>query len=699
MGQKESDIMGLELYFKMKDFFNSYQVSLKEKGSKLMDECLLKFYTDQWEEYQFSSKVINGVCSYLNRHWVRKQLEDNKKEDVYEIYQLALVTWRDNMFAHLHKQTTNAILKLISRERCGETINKRLVSSVKDCYVQLGLNVEDPTAMGQNLSVYKDSFQNEFLEDTERFYILESVEFLRENTVTEYIKKVEQRLKEEENRVLEYLHESTRQPLLDTCHKVLIKQHLELFYAEFQNLLNADKKEDLGRMFSIVSRIPDALCELSNLLENHICIQGVAAIEKLGQEALNDPKIYVTTILDVHRKYKALVLTSFNNRSGFMAGLDKACAKFINNNAVTKIANNSNKSPELLANYCDILLKKSSKNPEEAELEDTLNEVIVVFKYIEDKDVFQKFYSKMLAKRLVQQTSASDDAEASMISKLKQACGWEYTSKLQKMFQDIGVSKDLNENFKTHLDNSMESLDMDFSIQVLSSGSWPFHQSWIFSLPPQLERCVNRFTVFYSGQHQGRKLNWLLHMSKGELVTNCFKNKYTLQASTLQMSVLLAFNEADTWTVLKLAEVTQIKMDILIQVLQILLKCKLLVGPNPDIMDINPDSTVTLYHGYKNKKLRVNINIPVKTEQRQEIEVTHKNIEEDRKLIIQAAIVRIMKMRKQLKHQQLMTEVLNNISSRFKPKIQVIKKCIDILIEKEYLERQEEQKDTYNYLA
>ena len=44
---------------------------------------------------------------------------------------------------------------------------------------------------------------------------------------------------------------------------------------------------------------------------------------------------------------------------------------------------------------------------------------MVIFKYVEDKDVFQKFYSKMLAKRLVQQNSASDDAEASMISKLK----------------------------------------------------------------------------------------------------------------------------------------------------------------------------------------------------------------------------------------------------------------------------------------
>lgn len=114
---------------------------------------------------------------------------------------------------------------------------------------------------------------------------------------------------------------------------------------------------------------------------------------------------------------------------------------------------------------------------------------MVVFKYIEDKDVFQKFYSKMLAKRLCHHMSASDDAEASMISKLKQACGFEYTSKLQRMFQDIGVSKDLNEQYKTYVKGLREATrqqtgnEIDFSILVLSSGSWPFNQSFTFSLP------------------------------------------------------------------------------------------------------------------------------------------------------------------------------------------------------------------------
>ena len=93
---------------------------------------------------------------------------------------------------------------------------------------------------------------------------------------------------------------------------------------------------------------------------------------------------------------------------------------------------------------------------------------MTVFKYVEDKDVFQKFYSRMLAKRLVNFTSASDDAETSMIGKLKEACGFEYTNKLQRMFQDMQISKDLNDSYKgwNEKNPSDKGSNVDFSVQV-----------------------------------------------------------------------------------------------------------------------------------------------------------------------------------------------------------------------------------------
>jgi len=78
---------------------------------------------------------------------------------------------------------------------------------------------------------------------------------------------------------------------------------------------------------------------------------------------------------------------------------------------------------------------------------------------------------------------------------------------------------------------------------------------------------------------------------------------------------------------------------------------------------------------------------------------TQKKIEEDRKHMIEAAVVRIMKARKTMQHAQLVVEVTKQLQSRFRPNPLFIKKRIESLIDREYLERSQQDRKTYNYLA
>jgi cullin 1 len=474
-------------------------------------------------------------------------------------------------------------------------------------------------------------------------------------------------------------------------------------------------------MYKLLYRIPDGLEPLRTKFEAHVRRSGLMAVEKVAQASEQvDPKNYVDALLEVNTQYSALVEKAFSGEAEFVRSLDNACREYVNRNDVCK--KNSARSPELLSKHADNVLKRSQKSSEEDDMEEKLNQVMTIFKYIEDKDVFQKFYSKMLAKRLVHGTSASGDAETSMISKLKDSSGFEYTNKLQRMFQDMQTSKDLNKGYEEHQKNALSGNNgIDTTYQILGAGFWPLQPpNTTFAPPNLLVKAYERFTHYYGDKHGGRKLTWLWNLCKGEIRANYVKmNKvpYTFQVSTYQMAILLLFNDSDSHTYDDIASTTMLQKETLDPSIAIMLKAKVLTA-SPE-GKTEPGTTYSLNYGFKNKKIKVNLNIAIKAEQKQEAEETHKTIEEDRKMLMQvsldkslfrasveftltkktsqSAIVRIMKSRKTMKHNLLVSETIQQIKSRFSPKVGDIKKCIDILLEKEYLERLEG--DELGYLA
>lgn len=595
---------------------------------------------------------------------------------------------------HKKWRLTNALLRQVERQRNGEIVDVGMLKTVIGSFVTLGLSQGE--GRPPELLVYRTGFEQMFLSETSRFYRTESAEYIAQNGVTDYMKKVEIRLREEEERVQRYLHPTTEYSLQVNCYQALIVNQVQAFEGIFDELLRRDQKDDLKRMYRLLCNVVMLLPNFRTKFEQFVKNKGLEATEGLAKGGEVDADTYFKAILDVHDSCVSVVRDCFAGEAKMHAALDKACSSFVNSNAVT--GTSLSKSPALVAQHTHRLLNKGAKGHQEGRLEQDLDGVMVIFKYLTDKDVFQKFYSKHLAGRLVQQTSASDDAELYMITKLKEACGYEYTSALQRMFQDVNVSKEINTSFSEYLE--LESFHptekIDFSAMVLGSVHWPVSKSTSgFKPPKSLQSYINQFNHYYTEKFsQGRKLDYLWNMSRAELTTKCFDQRYTLMTSAWQAAILMAFNEVDdaTLTYDELRDITDISDELLKPNLTLLGKAKV-------VLPLEGGKAYKINQGFKSKKLKFNLNVPIKTEQKQENNEVLQSVQQEREIKIQAAIVRIMKARKQLKHALLIQAVIEQIRSRFKPAVPDIKKAIDVLIDKEYLERVEGQKDLYQYLA
>eukprot|EP00759_Apiculatamorpha_spiralis_P052918 PhF_6_TR6057/c0_g1_i1/m.8775/K03347/CUL1, CDC53; cullin 1 len=506
-----------------------------------------------------------------------------------------------------------------------------------------------------------------------------------------------------------YLDRSSEKAVVKCLVKVLVEAKVDVILSRFNEWLNANKMDDLKRMFRLLSRSENCLDPLRKLIEDRIDADGRDEMQKADtKDPMNFVLSYVDIISTVHYKFEQIVNTVFDKHPLFVQALEKGCKKFINNNVHTA-KDGTKKSAEFVAKYMHYTMKTNTGSVNDTERQILTG--IKIFSFLEDKDVFLSIYSTFLSKRLIFRTSVSSECEEQAISKLKEICGHERTYRLQRMFTDCNMSKEMNEKFRAWASTKPESAEVNletFHVEVLTSGSWPaIGNSTAVTLPKEIAVAHIMFENHYKEERTGRKLTWTTVYSNGVLKTNYTRKPYDLHVLSSHLVVLYnVFNtcglEGDQMPWVKqqmiLAKCPMDEKELNFT-LGALVKLKLLLlgeGANAQCFALNPAVA------FKDKKVLVHQLVGTRSDVEPQPDETHQGmrmVEEDRKYAIQAAIVRVLKNRKLIGHQALVSEVIDQLKNSFQPTVADIKRNIDTLIEKEYMERRTEDGGYYEYIA
>lgn len=282
--------------------------------------------------------------------------------------------------------------------------------------------------------LYAEIFEKPFLKATREYYSGQAKILLDQNDCSTYMEKVLALMEIESDRLKDLIPESSHRKLIKEFESCMVGEHMDFLQIECRSMVENEKRRDLHNMYRLMMPIDSGLKALVGQVEAHIKQKGLQTIRCLNPKEENYVRSFVENMLKVYDHYLHLIEDVFESHKDFVTALDMACTEVINHREDNRAPC---RSPEILSRYFDNLLKKSSRMSCETEIEEKLSSAIQIFKYINDKDVFQKFYAKMLAKRLIYAQYMSLDMEEMMINKLKQACGYEFTSKLHRMFTDI----------------------------------------------------------------------------------------------------------------------------------------------------------------------------------------------------------------------------------------------------------------------
>ena len=674
-----------ELYQRHGETIENYLIThvlpaLIEKRTNGSATLLLTELQLRWSNHQIMNKWLKRFFTYLDRYYV-------KHHSVPTLSQAGLRCFRTKIYDGIKTDTTAAVLTLVNDERSGMIIDKSLIKSIVELYEHMGMGA---------LEAYISDLEEPLLSNSREYYIQKRTEWINDST-PDYLIKAENVINEERARVAEYLNSSTESKLLRVVDEEILTAAqstlLEKESSGCRALLQNDKSSDLQRMFRLFQRLENGLPPMASIVQDFITTMGSDIIGRRearlesGEKDKNDDPDFVTSLISLHEKFIAVIKNDFSGNALFQKALKEAFVEIVNR-AVGQYTN-----AELMSTYCDRVLKSGGEKLTESAAEERLDQIVQLFSYLSDKDLFGEIYRNQLAKRLLTQRSTSDDGEKKMISKLKLQCGTQFTSKMEGMLSDLAVGSDQRSEFENRMRQS-DDIKFDFGVQVLTGSFWPTYRSPEVILTPEMTKCMEVFSEWHEQKHQKRKLTWIITQGNATVKATFGNKSYDLQVSTLQAIALNAFNAGATIVFDDLANRLNLEDNILKPLMHSLscgkIKVLLKLPPGPKINNSDKFMANAKFSSNMRK-----IRIPMAS---LEAAFNHKKINEDRSTAIEAAIVRIMKARKTLPHQQLLSEVLAQLSF-FEPEAKVIKKRIEALIDREYLERSPDKNDVYNYLA
>uniref|UniRef100_A0A8C9W1R9 Cullin 4B n=1 Tax=Scleropages formosus TaxID=113540 RepID=A0A8C9W1R9_SCLFO len=658
-----------------------------EEHIKALDSGLFLKKIDRcWQDHCRQMIMIRSIFLFLDRTYV---LQNTMLPSIWD---MGLELFRFYIISDpkVQGRTIDGLLLLIEQERSGEAVDRSLLRSL--------------LSMLSDLQIYQDSFEQRFLEETGRLYAAEGQRLMQEREVPAYLHHVNKRLEEEADRVITYLDQGTQKPLIATVEKQLLGEHLTAILQKGLNhLLDENRIPDLSLLYQLFSRVRGGI---QALLQHWI-----EYIKAFGSTIVINPekdKTMVQELLDFKDKVDHIIDVCFLKNEKFVNAMKEAFETFINKRP--------NKPAELIAKYVDSKLRAGNKEATDEELEKMLDKIMIIFRFIYGKDVFEAFYKKDLAKRLLVGKSASVDAEKSMLSKLKHELHKLKTHHYFKALTMIDAIKKCFPFFVLFQHMQCQNIpgNIELTVNILTMGYWPTYVPMEVHLPPESDnlkfyfmhvqkyfgmvKLQEIFKTFYLGKHSGRKLQWQSTLGHCVLKAEFKEGKKELQVSLFQTLVLLMFNEGEEFTLEEIKMATGIEDSELRRTLQSLACGKARVlSKSPKSKDVEDGDKFSCNDDFKHKLFRIKINQIQMKETVEEQASTTERVFQDRQYQIDAAIVRIMKMRKTLSHNLLVSEVYNQLKFPVKPAD--LKKRIESLIDRDYMERDKDSPNQYNYVA